>query len=279
MSEATDVGANGAEPDAAPAEPISGAVAGEGSRRERSTIAFPYDDLDAAVVVVREVHNTHGGQATMGQLAAGLGQTTKSGAFRIKVSAARLFGVVTVSQGTLTLTERGQRILDDATASQASAEAFLEVPLYAALYERFKDGTLPDDGGLEAAIRDLGVTPKQVQTARQVFQRSAQQAGFFRFGNRKLVLPAMVAATTLSPQGHAPVDQDQRSDGGDDLSDVVKHPFILGLLRELPEPGKGEFPAEDRETWLHAAKISFDLIYGRVKTDARTDDSLNPRNP
>lgn len=250
---------DGAEPEGDPAG------SAEGTRRERSTIAFPYDDLAAAVEVAREVHNTHGGQATTVQLAAGMGQTIKSGAFRIKVSAARLFGVVVTNQGILTLTQRGHRILDAAGEAQAKAEAFLDVPLYGKVYERFKEGNLPDDGGLEAAIRELGVTPKQVQTARQVFQRSAQQAGFFRFGNRKLVLPSGTATTILEPQGQAPADQGRKNEGGEDLDELVKHPFILGLLRELPDPGKRDFPEDDRKTWLDAAKISFDLIYGKVK--------------
>lgn len=237
-------------------------------RRERSTIAFPYDDLDAAVTIAAEVHNVHGGTATMAELAASLGQTTKSGAFRIKVSAARLFGLLASSQGTLSLTDHGQRVLDPTTAPQAKVDAFLKVPLYAALYDRFKDGTLPDDTGLEAAIRDLGVTPKQVQTARQVFQRSALQAGFFRFGNRKLVRPSL---TTVGGQ-QEDVDAGHETEGhnggksveGGSLDDLVRHPFILGLLRELPEPSAG-FPAEARSTWLDAAKISFDLIYGKAQ--------------
>ncbi len=239
-------------------------------RRERSTIAFPYDDLDSAVSIAWAVHNTHGGQATMVQLAASLNQTTKSGAFRIKVSAGRLFGLVTVSQSTLALTERGNRVLDGVTEPQARAEAFLQVPLYAALYEQFKDGTLPDDNGLEAAIRHLGVTPKQVQTARQVFQRSAQQAGYFRFGNRKLVLPSV---TTMVGQPDQPDQLATKADksSGDrshEGGSIVKHPFILGLLRELPDP-EADFPADARTVWLDAAKISFDLIYGKVKPDDR----------
>jgi hypothetical protein len=268
MSEATELRViqpeteGGAEQSTADADERSG-----GARRERSTIAFPYDDLDAAIEVAGEVHNTHGGQANAVQLAAGLGQTTKSGAFRLKVSAARLFGVVSANQGTLTLTQRGHRILDPVGEAQAKAEAFLDVPLYGKLYERFKEGNLPDDGGLEAAIRELGVTPKQVQTARQVFQRSAQQAGFFRFGNRKLVLPSGTATTIVEPQGQAPADQGRRNEGGGDLDELVRHPFILGLLRELPDPGKRDFPEDDRKTWLDAAKISFDLIYGKVRRE------------
>lgn len=229
--------------------------------RGRSTIAFPYDDLDSAVLIAHEVHHTYGGQATMAQLAASLGQTAKSGAFRVKVSAARLFGLVTVGRETATLTDRGRRVLDSQAAAQARSEAFLAVPLYGALYERFKDGTLPDDTGLSVAVRELGVTEKQVQTARQVFQRSALQAGFFRFGNRRLVLPSAVGP---APVAHSAPEPERVEERHEDEDDVVKHPFIRGLLRELPDP-EDRFPKEDRETWLAAAKIAFDLIYGKAE--------------
>lgn len=253
-----------------PGEGGPGAEGGGTARHERgrSTIGFPYDDLESAITVATEVHHTYGGQATMSQLAASLGQTVKSGAFRVKVSAARLFGLVTVGRDTATLSELGRRILDPQVAASAASEAFLNVPLYSALYERFKDGTLPDDTGLSAAIAELGVTAKQVQTARQVFQRSAQQAGFFRFGNRRLVLPAAVVANS-EPAQVAPLESEHaRKDERPATDDLVKHPFILGLLRELPDL-KDPFPQDARDTWLAAAKISFDLIYGKVSDSPR----------
>jgi hypothetical protein len=50
------------------------------------------------------------------------------------------------------------------------------VPLYRANDEQFKTVPLPSLEGLEGAIENLGVLPKQKATARQVFQRSAKQA-------------------------------------------------------------------------------------------------------
>src|SRR5207249_585992 len=137
-------------------------------------------------------------------------------------------------------------------------------PLYRALFDRFRGGLLPGDVGLNAAIKELGVAPKQVQTARQVFMRSAEQAGFFRLGRERLV----------EPSGGAPIVKEEEPPSAKERGDVdhlTTHPIIQGLFMELPEPEKG-FPAEDRETWLTAARISFDLIYGRVQSIKAQDD-------
>jgi hypothetical protein len=38
------------------------------------------------------------------------------------------------------------------------------------------------------------------------------------------------------------------------------HPFIQGLLQELPRPGSA-FPEERRESWIELAKATFKLLY------------------
>src|SRR5665811_273018 len=99
----------------------------------RSTIAFPYTPLKDAELVVNQLHDKWGGKASPEQLAGGLDSTTKSGAFRIKVATARTFGVVTVSRGSIALTELGRKLIDPQSRDQARVEAFLTVPLFAAL--------------------------------------------------------------------------------------------------------------------------------------------------
>ncbi len=173
---------------------------GEGAKtakteRARSKVVFPYDDLGAAITVASTIFSSTGDHATMEQLAGKFDQKTSSGAFRNKVTSARIFGLVTVSRQGVQLTELGRRILDERTAAQARVDAFLNVPLYEQLYERFKGGTLPPTStALEAVIRDEGVAPKQVTTARWRFQRSAELAGFFDHGDDRLVMPAIAAA-------------------------------------------------------------------------------------
>jgi hypothetical protein len=73
---------------------------------------------------------------------------------------------------------------------QARVDAFLHVPLFQAIYQNHETGLLPDDQGLETEIIQLGVSEKQADRARQAFQRSAEQAGFFKNAKDRLVLPA-----------------------------------------------------------------------------------------
>ncbi len=82
-------------------------------------------------------------------------------------------------------------------ARQARITAFLNVPLYRRLYENYKGRNLPPDPGLEQAIVNLGVSAKQKERARQVFQRSANYAGFFNQGRNRLILPAGLTDSPL----------------------------------------------------------------------------------
>jgi hypothetical protein len=162
----------------------------EAARYSRSTIGFPYTPLKDAELIAKQLHDEYGGKATPEQLAASLGASAKSGAFRIKVATARTFGVISVARESLNLTSLGRRLIDPQMADAARVEAFMAVPLFAALAEEYKGVMLPPDSGLEQKIHDLGVSPKQTAKARQAFQRSAELAGFFKHGKQRLVPPA-----------------------------------------------------------------------------------------
>ena len=230
----------------------------QAEQRGRSTIAFPYDDIDAALDITRVVHDTYGGVADPDNIAAELKQVAKSGAFRVKVSAARLFGFVNVARGAITATDLGVRALSD---QRARAEGFLNAELYSALYDKYKETPLPSEAGLTAAIAALGVTAKQVQTARQVFLRSAQQAGFFRHGTGRLVLPPSTAAP--EPRQAPTSDRHDVSDGSADEWIATKPAIIAELFRRLPADGE-PFDERDRALWLNAFLANLDLVYGPI---------------
>ena len=232
-------------------------------KRERSTIGFPYLDLDDSIEIAKGVHELTGANCQWDQLAAKLNQSATGGAFRQRVMTAKMFGFVTYSQGTITLTPLGSRLCDPQQEVAAKAEAFLNVPLYKAVYEQFRNVTLPPQPALENAMVGMGVAQKQKDKARQVFQRSATQAGFFALGPNRLVQPAIrsSAATPATLPPDPPTDPDKgkkktkEDDDGEDL-----HPFIQGLLRKLPKPDS-EWPTEARTKWLQAAVNIFDLMY------------------
>jgi len=105
---------------------------GEG-KRERSTIEFPYLDQDAAVEVAKGVYDVGGSSCGWDQLAAHMNQAANGGGFRLRMMTAKTFGLVTYGQGTVTLTDLGQRLCDPQQERAAKAESFLKVELYNAI--------------------------------------------------------------------------------------------------------------------------------------------------
>jgi len=255
--------------------PESGHEKGE---RGRSSIVFPYLPLEDAVQVARLVHNAGGTNCKIDQLAAQLNLATDASMFRLRLNTARIFGLVTHTQGIVTLTPLGTRICDPQQEAAARAESFLTVPLYAKIYEQFNGANLPPMSGLEGAIGNMGVAAKQKGNARQVFQRAATQAGFFAFGPGRLVYPTIKgSASTTETDGQRipPAEMekppekpknDGNGSGGSGDGGGGLHPLVEGLIKSLgKEP---DWPIEKRAKWLRAAAQNFDLIYNDTGDDS-----------
>ncbi len=160
---------------------------------ERGALPFPYVDLEGSVEVAKAIWDKGGVGLERDQLAAALGLMASGGNFSIKIAAARQFGLVEVVAGKNQLTPLGFDILDPARAPSARAKAFLQVPLYKRVYDEYRGKQLPPrPHGLENAFVTFGVTPKQKDKARHVFDRSARTAGFFPTpAEDRLVAPPM----------------------------------------------------------------------------------------
>ena len=235
------------------------------SERELSTIDFPYNSLEDAILVAKAIHKLGGNECRIETLAGELGhETAKSGGFRQKLSSAHTFGLTGASAGIALLTPLGGRIIDQDQERAARVEAFLTVPLYAAIYEEFKAGTLPPPSGLEAKMVSLGVTNKQKEKARQVFQRSAKEAGFFAYGSTKLVYPAVSTAAPVKPKVEEGQPEHKRG-GGNGGGGGGHHPLIEGLIGALPSGGEWSF--DQRRKWLQAAAMNFDFVYSAAPGD------------
>jgi hypothetical protein len=237
-----------------------------------STIAFPYFDMEDAITVARAMHDAGGVPLDRDQLAGAMKQVPTSGNFNGKVSAARMFGLIDNTQGRYLLTELGFEILDPARERAAKAAAFLNVPLYNRTYETYKGKQLPPRPiGLENAFVTFGVSPRQKDKARHVFDRSARTAGFFASSAEdRLVMPIISNGPTATA--------DEEMQIAAEPSHVVPatapashrarrelDPFIEGLLERLPPslplPEKTAWSVSDRAKWLQAAAQIFDLIY------------------
>lgn len=249
-------------------KPVETPESSEGER-ERSTISFPYNDLDDVVNVAKAVHAIGGTSCEWEQLAAKLDTSATSGTFRLRMSAAKIFNLLNYDKGTVTLTPIGVRVSDPQQEKAARVEAFLAVPLYSKLYEKFKVATLPPTSGLETAIVGLGVAQKTKDRARQVFQRSAKQAGFSEYGADRLVMPSVkLSAPAAAPVVEPEAEPDKKKKKEKEEDDAPRlHPLIEGLLKELPEP-KTEWPLDDRRNWLEMVSSIFNVIY-KASDDSR----------
>jgi hypothetical protein len=228
----------------------------EAVRRERSTIEFPYYDLADAEQIASTVHQL-GTTCSIEQLAGALRVVPDGGGFRTRLSAARIFGLISLERGTVTLTDLGARICDSQQEKAARVDSFQVVPLYKGVFEQFRGKTLPPPTGLEAAMVNLGVAPKQKERARQAFQRSAKHAGFFDVAPDRLVPPALGRPVPLP---------EERKDTGMQGKDGQYPTLIEGLLKLLPDDGK-EWSLDQRKKWLQALATNLDVLYRSTGTD------------
>lgn len=232
--------------------------------RERSSIQFPYNDLNSAVEIAKAIHDNAGTECTLDQLAAYLKQSMTSGAFRLRVSAGATFGLTENDRGKVRLTPVGRRIADPSQEAAARADAFLSVPLYERVYENFKGYNLPGAAALEKFMRDVGVSSKQTDKARQVFLRSARQANFFEHGEDRLVRPATPAAGPGTP----PLDEIKQEErdtkkngsGSGDGTGLELDPLLIALLKKIPPPDKG-WPGPHRVRWFRTFAMNVSQIY------------------
>jgi hypothetical protein len=227
---------------------------GGGRKYERSSIGFPYGSLKDAEELANSLHSKWGDDADVDQLAAGLGTTRNSGTFRAKLGTARTFGVLEDTPGRAKLSKLGKQIIDPNTMAAARVEAFRSVPLFDLLYEKHKSGMLPPDEALENEIRELGVSSKQTDRARQSFQRSAEQAGFFAHGRDRLIMPN-VGKVSMTPAGH----DTQRDPTGEDGKLGVMHrsdvrPEAMDLLATLLTDEAADWPPEKIAELVGAAR-------------------------
>lgn len=237
-------------------------------QRETSKIAFAYVPLDAAEEGIKRIFDSAGTtEITLAQAASAMSASSTSSSFRGEVAAMKLFGLLAGDQGRVRLTELGRAIAEEESAKSARARAFLNVELYARVKEQHNGKTLPKPQALEHEFVEWGVPKKQAPRARQVFDRSAKHAEFIKAGSDRFVEP-------IIPRSQLLRDSEQRSGRGGESQttdppahqatpagmSAIRHPFIEGLLKTLPEP-EADWPIEARVKWLQTAASIFGLIY------------------
>jgi hypothetical protein len=250
----------------------------DGKGRQRSTIAFPYSDFESAVNVARAIYENvgHGSCSASEQLAAWMKVSPKSSGFRTQLSSARLFGLVENGKSeAYRLTDLGIRVLDPSQTKSAKAEAFLCVPLFKALYEKYKGVVTPPTAALEAEIVGLGVAEKQKSRARQNFESSALQTGFREQGVNRLVMPAVVV---LPPQS-AVAEKTEKS-GVESTTEgkavLDLDPLLLALLQKIPKRGEA-WPVEKRLRWFRTFAMNVSQVYDDDNEPVELRVSVEPQ--
>jgi hypothetical protein len=236
--------------------PMDSATDSKAKTPGKSGVSFPYFDLAFSIEVAKTIHEKAGGVCDVEQMAALLGYTgVKNGAFRMRVSAAKMFGLVEETDGRkLRPSQRGLAIIapvSEADADQAKLDAFMSVELFRKVFEQFRGTTLPEQAGL----RNLLATQYQVVQDRvaptvRVMLESAEHAGLFRIpGNRtRMVMPIKGSAEPIRQPPTKPIDQVGHNEDRGRQSGGGSHdrgqsgvdgidPAILGLLQKLPKGG------------------------------------------
>lgn len=228
----------------------------DAAKRQRSSIAFPYMDLNEAIGIAKAIHdNVATGTCSITQLAPWVKQSATSSAFRNRLSAARLFGLVnTDNTEAMFLTELGRMVLDSKREREGRAKAFLSVPLYGAVHDKFKGGIIPPTNALESELVALGVASTLKEVARRVLDRSAEQAGFYEAGRDRLVMPGFAPG-----QQHTP-DVVRRTGGDGDGGGLDLDPLLIALLKKIPAAGN-DWPGPQRLRWFKTFAMNVSQIY------------------
>lgn len=234
-------------------------------------LRYPQYDLKSSIDVARTLHSK-GGTGSAAELAEYLGYSSvNNGAFLTRVASAKLFELLDGQAKAYQVSERALRILapeSDAAAEQDKVEAFLSVPLFKAVFDRFHDQPLPDAEGLANSLRvNFSIPETQAKAAVARLLDSADEAGLFRVaGNRsKMIRPSRGnGAGDGRPLG-APAG-DKGSPGGSAGSGsgtrARDHKIVDGVLDLLP-PVKpdGGWDEQGLAQWLAFFEGAVRMLY------------------
>ena len=148
--------------------------------RQRSAFLFPAYGFNTAIDIARRVEENGGGSLTEETLAINLGLSARSSGFRLKSLAARQFKLISKHGETLTTTPTAKAIFKPTSnddAQRGYREAFLAIPLFLAVSDRYRGRPLPDSQTLRNVLeREFHVEHSRVQQAERMLLDSARDA-------------------------------------------------------------------------------------------------------
>ena len=146
--------------------------------RQRSAFLFPAYGFNTALDIARRVEESGGGSLTEETLAINLGLSAKSSGFRLKSLAARQFKLIGKQGEILATTPVAKAIFKPTSnedAQRGYREAFMAIPLFKAVSERYRGHRLPDSRTLRNVLeREFQVEHSRVQQAERLLLDSAR---------------------------------------------------------------------------------------------------------
>ena len=170
---------------------------------QQAAAVVPSSSLGSVLELVEVAHNYHqaGGSTPLDELATRLGYPNEnSGAFRNRTASAKKYRAASSGGGRIVITPLGMSFLDPAKRGQALVTAWMNIPEFKALFDRYKGRRLPGPAEMERDFFNLGVGETRLADARRIFLSSAQTASLLNAQTRRLEIPAAIAADTFSPE-------------------------------------------------------------------------------
>lgn len=156
-------------------------------------------------------------------------------------------------------TQALQVLVQEEGKTRQEAVASLLASRYPAVVELGR--TNATQGQLEDAFQDMGVTGDTRRKAVAFFLKAADYAGVSVSRNWTTPRVSAAGSTRKSARPRVASPPKPESEGrqeGPEGRDL--HPFLVGLLRELPAEG-GDWTRGDRDRWLEMAALTLDMLY------------------
>jgi hypothetical protein len=271
MDERMNVDAEGALDEQVGSGPPAAALASPSAQRERSTIEFPYSNLEDAEQGAKALFAEAGmTEVSLAQAAAAMKVSATSSGFRLRLTSMKMFGLLDGDQGRVRLTDLGRGVAEAQTALESRAKAFARVPLYAKVIENHDGRTLPPPTALEREFSELGVAKKQTDRARQAFDRSARWAGYIKAGSDRFVSPILrnerpSASTDPGDGSDGQQSMRQNPGGGAANENDGLDPVIRALVQKIPPTG-APWGSDEQVMWLRMMAMAFSMAFGGKRT-------------
>ena len=147
----------------------------------RSEYLFPAYALGTALVIAERVERDGAGSLTEQTLAMAMSMSVKGSTFKLRHLTARQFGLLSRQGDTLSTTPRSKAIFKSTSpeeGNRARLEAFLDIPLFKVVAERYRGTPLPESNTFRNILeRDFKVAHGRVTDAERVLLDSARDAG------------------------------------------------------------------------------------------------------